>query len=61
MNAPAQIENADSPVARHELAQREVDGFPLGRRPDESLSLVQYGIVDVDIRTHTHDHTPIDV
>lgn len=58
MHATTEVENADSPVPRDELAQRQVDRLALRPGADQSLRLVQHLVVDIDVRTHTPHHTP---
>jgi hypothetical protein len=58
MDLAAQIEHAQALLARHELAQCEIDRLALGREPRQPPSLVQHGVVDLDVRPDAHYDTP---
>ncbi len=49
-------------MASNQLAQCHINGFSLGRRPDQLLGLMQNSIVDLDVGTHyTTGYTSIGV
>jgi hypothetical protein len=57
MDAATQIEHAYAAVASHQLTQSHVNRFALGSGPDQLLSLIQNGIIDLNVCTHTPENT----
>jgi hypothetical protein len=61
VHATAQVEDADAPLARDQLAQGDVDRLALRARAGQLLRLAQHLVVDLDVRPHARKLTPIKV
>jgi hypothetical protein len=56
-----QVEHAEPPLARDELAKGVINGLALGRHPGQPSRLVQESVIDLDVRSRAPDHTPPNV
>jgi hypothetical protein len=57
VNAATQVEHAKPPMTRNKLTERKIDCLPLRPRADQTLSLEQHRVIDLDVRPHTPQHT----
>jgi len=58
MDLSPQVKNAESPMPGDQLAQGQVNSFAFGLYSSQSLDLGHHSVIDLDVRSHTHDGTP---